>query len=502
MKEKKLRYPLMVFMAMGTVFLQTACGGQTAREPTAALTMTSIENPTEMASPIFTHTNTPLPTRTHTNTPIPSATPTSIPSVTPTPTMSSTPTPPELPSTGGLIAYISLGNQYNPTEGIYLVDPQMPSSPILLSSYPTGDIFPAWSPDGQIIAITSMRYADNADIFLLPVDGSEVIRLTDDPAIDAQLDWSPDGQQVAFSSLRDGNQEIYLADRDGSHVERLTNDPGLDVDPVWSPDGNQIAFTSDRSGNMDIFLLDLVGGSLTQLTNNPEDEFRADWSPGGNQIVFTSDRNVSLDLYLMNADGSDMQRLTDHPAEDENPSWSPDGAYIAFDSNRAGNDNYDIFVIELASGETVQLTSDPRDDVLPDWGQTDFDFGTDPWFGYGFCVRDVDNDFSPDEPTEIFYTTDTMKYVAFQFRNMENGMYWEYQSKSSSPLNMVFNTPWDSGTEGFHLFFLQATSAEEGPFTIELYIEDELIREITGRAVAMMDRLVFALRSIKYGTLV
>ena len=35
--------------------------------------------------------------------------------------------------------------------------------------------------------------------------------------------WSPDGSQIAFMSNRDGNREIYVMDVDGSNPVRLTN---------------------------------------------------------------------------------------------------------------------------------------------------------------------------------------------------------------------------------------------------------------------------------------
>ena len=37
--------------------------------------------------------------------------------------------------------------------------------------------------------------------------------------------------------------------RDGSNVRRITNNPAIDTTPTWSPTGTQIAFTSDRSGH-------------------------------------------------------------------------------------------------------------------------------------------------------------------------------------------------------------------------------------------------------------
>ena len=69
------------------------------------------------------------------------------------------------------------------------------------------------------------------------IDGSNQIRLTDDPAEDFQATWSPEGNRIAFGSDRDGNDDIYVMDADGSNVVRLTDDPDDDFSPDWSPDG-------------------------------------------------------------------------------------------------------------------------------------------------------------------------------------------------------------------------------------------------------------------------
>ena len=52
--------------------------------------------------------------------------------------------------------------------------------------------------------------------------------LTVDPARDDWPAWSPDGSKIAFASGRDGNAEIYVMNADGTNVVRLTNDPGND----------------------------------------------------------------------------------------------------------------------------------------------------------------------------------------------------------------------------------------------------------------------------------
>ena len=64
-------------------------------------------------------------------------------------------------------------------------------------------------------------------------DGSNPVRLTNNPARDANPAWSPAGSKIVFWSDRDGNQEIYVMDVDGSHQTRLTNNTALDVASDW-----------------------------------------------------------------------------------------------------------------------------------------------------------------------------------------------------------------------------------------------------------------------------
>ena len=91
------------------------------------------------------------------------------------------------------------------------------------------------------------------------MDGSGVIRLTDNDASDVTPAWSPDGRRIAFASERDGNLEIYVMNADGSGVTRLTYNGANDLFPDWSPDGRRIAFHSNRDGRMDIYVMNTAG---------------------------------------------------------------------------------------------------------------------------------------------------------------------------------------------------------------------------------------------------
>jgi Tol biopolymer transport system component len=86
---------------------------------------------------------------------------------------------------------------------------------------------PSWSADSDRIT-----YFCNG-MCVMNADGSSQIVLLNDPKYTDQAAWSPDGTRMAFSSSRDGNLEIYIMNSDGTQVTRLTDDPAHDRNPDW-----------------------------------------------------------------------------------------------------------------------------------------------------------------------------------------------------------------------------------------------------------------------------
>src|SRR6266705_1947777 len=118
------------------------------------------------------------------------------------------------------------------------------SAPVAAASpgvSPTGST-DAVSPVERPIAIGSLRGRivfsnGTSDIWIVNADGSDLRRLTRNPANDFDPALSLDGSQIAFRSERDGNNEVYVMRADGSDQHDVSRDATDDWGPTWSPDG-------------------------------------------------------------------------------------------------------------------------------------------------------------------------------------------------------------------------------------------------------------------------
>ena len=87
-----------------------------------------------------------------------------------------------------------------------------------------------WSPDGRFLLLFAGTPGDN-DIYSLELVSGEIKQLTDG-GNNAAPSWSPDGRWIVFNSMRASeNANIFIMRPDGSDVRQLTTD----TEPNWQP---------------------------------------------------------------------------------------------------------------------------------------------------------------------------------------------------------------------------------------------------------------------------
>ena len=295
---------------------------------------------------------------------------------------------------------------------------------------------PQLSPDGRTIlyGVSYNSIAENRscrNLFTLPVSGGEPTRLTMDGKSISNARWSADGKYIYF--LKEG--QVYKAPyRKGGIGKRtkITDIPAGVEEFTLSPDGSMLLYVStvhsavERPVDTDPLLskadayatedlmyrhwdhwveeishsfvaplnngvikegVDILGGAdvLFQLPNGPFGGIeQLCWSPDSRFIAYSCKKltgkeyafSTNTEIYIYDVQSGETQEITVGGGYDTNPVWSPDGNHLAWLS--MARDGYEADKVRLiladleypedgAFPEIVRLTD------LTDW----FDYNAD-----------------------------------------------------------------------------------------------------------------------------
>ncbi len=203
-----------------------------------------------------------------------------------------------------------------------------------ITSGPTNDLYPTWSPDGRAIAF--IRNQDNAiQICQVPSLGGKVRILYEQDGYANGLDWSPQGETLVFAAAGLATQfRLYeLNINTGKKGELAVPPAGSagDVGPVYSPDGNRIAFERrGPSGHESVYILSLSGDEEPGLvTAELRRVGRLDWLPGGRDLVVAASPRNRIGLWRVEIETGLCKSLVLPWSEIVDPAVSPvDGSLI------------------------------------------------------------------------------------------------------------------------------------------------------------------------------
>jgi TolB protein len=240
---------------------------------------------------------------------------------------------------------------------VHVVDPVLGDAELLRGHASQ----PSFAPGGKRLVFRN-HDPSRLGLGILDLRSNEISELTA-YAEDATPAWSLDGQNIVFASNKHGDRKWRIYVISPGDVRGEGEEMTFGQMPTWSPDGGKIAYhgCDERGDNCGVRLINANGSGPARLTTDPSDTAPS-WSPDGSLVAFTSTRSGNWDLYVVEISTGQETRLTEHPAADVAPTWSPDGKQMAFLSSRDGA--WSLYILDLESGQAQKLID--AGDTCPD----------------------------------------------------------------------------------------------------------------------------------------
>lgn len=159
-----------------------------------------------------------------------------------------------------------------------------------------------------------------------------------------------------FEKELGGNTDLFVTPVAGGAVRRLTRHPARDILPRWSADGSRIYFSTERSGHWQVYEIAASGGEPRLVVRAPDPGWQADPSSDGVLLAAVSEGEQHDALVSVGRQGR-IAALVEHGGRARlgNPHWSRDRSLLVFSSNK-GVGGHRIYLLDLATGEDRRLS--------------------------------------------------------------------------------------------------------------------------------------------------
>ncbi|MBI1760159.1 MAG: S9 family peptidase [Acidobacteria bacterium] len=214
---------------------------------------------------------------------------------------------------------------------------------------------PQWSPDGKWLAYAASKAAAqesiftdisndrDSDIFVISATGGAARKLTTNPSADANPQWSPDGKWIAYVANTDSwasKADVMLIDVNGGTPKNLTasfiESAGSGL--TWSPDGKTLYFSSGVGMYNHVYSLPVAGGTVSNVTSGKLNYGQFDLSADGKRLAYTlNDSRTPDNIWVSTLGQNDAKRLTQ-----VNPQISDFAIAETEVIKWKGTDNFDI----------------------------------------------------------------------------------------------------------------------------------------------------------------
>lgn len=200
-------------------------------------------------------------------------------------------------------------------------------------------------PQRPALSADSIVFSYAGDLWRVPRQGGEAVRLTTHEGVETTPVFSSDGRTVAFSAAYDGNTDVFTIPVSGGVPKRLTAHPGQDVPLAFTPDGKRLLVRSPRASYTrveSLFTIPLDGGPAEELPFPMGHE--ATYSADGAQLAYTPLSPAftiwkryrggrTSKIWVAQLSDSKVEEIPRDNSNDFNPLFTPGRVFFLSDRN-------------------------------------------------------------------------------------------------------------------------------------------------------------------------
>jgi dipeptidyl aminopeptidase/acylaminoacyl peptidase len=180
-----------------------------------------------------------------------------------------------------------------------------------------------FSPDGKEICFTAVTdkmeaISTNGDLFVVPVAGGDIKRITTQPGFDGAPVYSPDGRYIAYHAQLTPQYEadrwrVMLYDRQSGKIENLSEGFDRSADELaWSADSKTIYFTAENETQKPVYAMNARAGAEPQKILNTYNSAISLSADGKTMAFERTSLTLPAEIFVAGSDGSYVRQLTDH----------------------------------------------------------------------------------------------------------------------------------------------------------------------------------------------
>jgi dipeptidyl aminopeptidase/acylaminoacyl peptidase len=295
--------------------------------------------------------------------------------------------PPQVTPDGGQVAYtVHDPSRRGPTQtglrdalsrngDVYISDTRSGESRNL-SAGVGNSWYPAWSPDGRLLAFYSDRSGDPA-LWIWDRESDALRRASPATVVPIGLQWpkwTPDGRHLIVPVLASGAD---LDDLQAVHQQEASVETGSPTVTVYTSDGSRLPPDSAGEGAVgrgstrprpkDLAVVDVRTGDTRYLGLSPQVGGNLGWfqpSPDGAKLAFTTMMGLAMthDIFIVDLTSLHLARVASGVPmwlAGATVSWSPDGQWLAY-TTYGGIADGECYLVHASGGGPRRLTRMPH----------------------------------------------------------------------------------------------------------------------------------------------